>query len=134
MKLYEDCPVEFAFQNCGTNWFAKLNGPKDQIELVFNGLYNLKAANGELTYITPEIATFWTKESQMRRFFFNKVYLALADENVTEDNAAKELANEFAHKKILELKKESVPNLIVCERILMNDYRISPELDSLQNC
>lgn len=89
MKLYENLYVETAFQNCGSSWLLILCGSEEQIELTYNGLYNLGATNARrfatypctkegLEYVNSEktCALMWTKPEYMYRFFFNRHSLA----------------------------------------------------------
>lgn len=74
MKLYTSTQVTFSYQNFGSAWLGILRGPTEEIEHVFNGLYNLCGTHGKLTY--PDhlgiVGLFWTDRKMMRRFFFNR--------------------------------------------------------------
>jgi hypothetical protein len=77
MKLYETVPVDMTYQNFGSAWLGVLRGPTEQIELTFNGLFNLCATNGRLEYKDhlSMVAVFWTDRRAMRRFFFNRYFI-----------------------------------------------------------
>ena len=77
MKIYPTVPVTLSYQNLGSVWLGILRGTTDSIELVFNGLYNLRATNGEHEFHdhTHTVSTFWTSRRAMRRFFFNQYFL-----------------------------------------------------------
>lgn len=77
MKVYPSVPVTLSYQNLGSVWLGILRGATESIELVFNGLYNLRATNGshEFHDHTQTVSTFWTNRRAMRRFFFNQFYL-----------------------------------------------------------
>lgn len=69
--------VSLNFQNFGSAWLGVLRGIPAHIELVCNGLFNLRGTNGRVEYHSEDktIATFWTSENAMRRFFYNQHYL-----------------------------------------------------------
>jgi hypothetical protein len=78
-----------------------LNGKEEEIELAFNGLFNLCATSGQLRYTdhTRTCATFWSKEKSMKRFFFNSDYLK---------HDSKPHANAHADAMMLELTSQSI--------------------------
>ena len=77
MKPYKNVDVELTYQNFGSAWLGVLRGATENLELVFNGLFNFCATNGDLTFNdhTQCVATFWSSPKAMRRFFFNQHYL-----------------------------------------------------------
>lgn len=77
MKVYSKVDVGLTYQNFGSAWLGILRGSTENIELVFNGLYNLCATSGELQYQDHLqcVAIFWSDYKGMRRFFFNQYYL-----------------------------------------------------------
>jgi hypothetical protein len=77
MKLYPTVDVDFNYQNFGSAWLGILRGATENIELVFNGLYNLCATNGTHQFQDHLqcVSIFWTDKRAMRRFFFNRYYL-----------------------------------------------------------
>jgi hypothetical protein len=97
MKVYNTLDVELTYQNFGSAWLGILRGIPEQIRLTCNGLFNLCATNGREEYHNEEetIATFWTSEEAMRRFFYNKHYLP-REMGHTDVPALKEEAREFA--------------------------------------
>lgn len=70
--------VSLNFQNFGSAWLGVLRGVPQHIKLVCNGLFNLRATNGSEEYHNEErtVATYWTSEDAMRRFFYNQHYLS----------------------------------------------------------
>lgn len=77
MKLCPTVDVQMSYQNFGSAWLGILRGPTEAIKLVFNGLFNYRATNGECDFQDhlEMIATFWTDRRAMRRFFFNQYYM-----------------------------------------------------------
>jgi len=77
MQLYPTNKVTIAFQNYGSVWLMVLRGKEEEILLVFNGLWNLKATSGELEFTdhNRSIAKFWSSEKRMYQFFFNRHFL-----------------------------------------------------------
>lgn len=76
MRLYPTLDVDITYQNFGSAWLGILRGSTENIELTFNGLFNLSATNGELDYRDHAkcVATYWTSYKGMRRFFFNQYF------------------------------------------------------------
>lgn len=104
-KLYQNCDVKFWFQNLGTSWLGKLCGSKSDIELVFNGLYNLKATSGELDYSFDGSATFWTSKKQMSQYFYNRAYLSIDCE---DSSILDSLAREQSVQKMKEIMEDQI--------------------------
>lgn len=77
MRLYSNLDVEVTYQNFGSAWLGVMRGATENIELCFNGLFNLCATSGEHQYQDhlQTISLFWTERKAMRRFFFNRYYL-----------------------------------------------------------
>jgi hypothetical protein len=77
MKIYPEIDVELTYQNFGSAWLGVLRGSTDNIETVFNGLFNLCATNGERQFQDHLqcVAVFWSDRRAMRRFFFNRYYM-----------------------------------------------------------
>jgi len=100
MKIYESLSVELAYQNLGSTWLMILRGTKNDIELTFNGLYNLRATDGSLTYQNEAktMATFWSSKEKMKRFFQNKYSFA-------NGNAQKVEIDLFSNQKLEQLKQ-----------------------------
>ena len=78
MKIYSQLDVELTYQNFGSAWLGILRGSTENIETVFNGLFNLCATSGECQFQDHLecVAIFWSDRRAMRRFFFNRYYLA----------------------------------------------------------
>ena len=77
MRVYANINVTLTYQNFGSAWLGILRGAKEDIELVFNGLFNFGATNGELHYYdhNETLALFWSSEEDLQRFFYNvRVY------------------------------------------------------------
>jgi hypothetical protein len=77
MKVYPTLDVQLSYHNFGSAWLMILRGSTEEIELTFNGLFNLCATNGELEYKDhlQTVATFWSDETNMQKFFFNQFFL-----------------------------------------------------------
>lgn len=73
IKPYPSVNVTMTYQNFGSAWLCILRGKTEDIELVFNGLYNFGATNGDVQYFdhAKTVATFWSTEEQLQRFFYN---------------------------------------------------------------
>jgi len=81
MKLYQLSDVNLTYQNFGSTWLGILRGTEKSIMEVFNGLYNLRATNGECQFFDhlQTVGLFWTDKRSMIRFFFNQFYLSCND-------------------------------------------------------
>lgn len=81
MKLYQNLDVTVKYQNFGSAWLLILRGRTEDVELVFNGLYNLCATDGSIEYPeqTKTIGKVWTSEENLRRFFTNRFDFANPD-------------------------------------------------------
>lgn len=73
LRIYEALDVKLSYQNFGSAWLCVLRGKTEDIELVFNGLFNWGATNGECYFVdhSQTVATFWSSEEQLTRFFYN---------------------------------------------------------------
>lgn len=69
---YPQVPVVLTYHNFGSCWCCILRGSTENIDLVFNGFYNLCATNGEYQFFDhlKTVAVFWSTRERMRRFFF----------------------------------------------------------------
>lgn len=125
MKLYQQLGVTLAYQNFGSAWLGILRGKTEEIDLTFNGLFNLLATSGEMEFHdhTKCLATFWTSQEGMHRFFFNQFYLPReTGKNGQEKLVA--LANAYAAERIAELR-ESHEGFMRFDRVYMpNAYGI----------
>lgn len=76
MKLYEKLEVTVGYQNFGSAWLIILRGKEEDIELAYNSLYNLCATPNRCTLEFPEqtktVATFWTDEQNLLRYWRNR--------------------------------------------------------------
>lgn len=95
MKLYHDLDVELTHHNFGTSWVGILRGSEENIETVFNGLFNHGATNGshEFQDHAKTVSVFWTSEQAMLTFFFNR---ANFDDGLPEPYAHKRAAEMLA--------------------------------------
>jgi hypothetical protein len=80
-KIYSNTNVTLTIQDYGTAWLGILRGSPADINLVFNGLYNWKATNGDCEYTTDNVAIFWTSPKQMERFFFNQIEVSCSTDD-----------------------------------------------------
>ncbi len=106
MKIYQSVPVTLSYQNFGSAWLGILRGTTEAIESVFNGLYNLRATNGEQEFHdhTKCLSTFWTSPRAMRRFFFNRYYLPRTEGEGREGQLIR-AAMRHAHEQLAEMRK-----------------------------
>jgi hypothetical protein len=107
MKLYPSLSVETAYQNCGSWWLVILEGPENEIELTFNGLYNFGATNVsdalEYTDHTRTKAIFWSTPEYMFKFFYESHLLACQQQSCAKH------AKVVANLRMEEFRKCSVP-------------------------
>lgn len=70
------------YQNFGSSYLCILRGKTEDIELVFNGLFNFGATNGGLDYYdhSKTVAVFWSDYKSLRKFFFNRRFIPQSDE------------------------------------------------------
>lgn len=96
-KLYPQLDVLMSYQNMGSAWLIILRGKKEEIELTFNGLYNLMATNGELRYTSGDEDTglFWSSPEEIWKFFKNK--FDMAHENAAAVDCEAQANIRFAH-------------------------------------
>ena len=78
IKPYPQLDVVLTYQNFGSCWMGVMRGSTDNINNVFNGLFNLCATNGECQFYDhlQTVGVFWTSRNAMRRFFFNQKHIA----------------------------------------------------------
>lgn len=95
VQVYPNMDVWLTYQNFGSAWLGILRGPTEQIEQVFNGLFNLRATNGEMNYFDhcKTVATFWTSKPALIRFFRNQ-YLLVREPDNYKDEISANLMNE----------------------------------------
>jgi len=93
--VYPNIDVWLTYQNFGSAWLGILRGPTEQIEQVFNGLFNLRATNGEMNYFdhSKTVAVFWTSKPALIRFFRNQ-YLLVREPDNYKDEVSADLMNE----------------------------------------
>ena len=107
IKPYPSVNVYLTYQNSGSTWIGILRGAPDDIDLVFNGLYNFMATNGSYQFFdhAKTVAIFWTDERSLKRFFFNK-YFFPKSENLCSPVRGKIIreAMKFAQAQLLELR------------------------------
>lgn len=108
MRVYQNVPVTLTYQNFGSTWLGILRGSTQDIEAVANGLFNLKATNGDCQFFdhAETVGMFWTDRRAMRRFFFNQYFLKRCDGNGAWSNGKlARYAMRYAKSKIEELRK-----------------------------
>lgn len=73
LKLYPNTNATLAIQNYGSGCLMVLRGGKNEINLLFNALFNLRAVdNTRLDFNEMEDeATCWTTEKKVEKFFVN---------------------------------------------------------------
>lgn len=77
MKVYESLGVYLNYQPNGSACLIVLVGKENEIKLTHNGLFNLGATNGELEFTNQSktMATCWTSDRKMSRFWYNRHFL-----------------------------------------------------------
>ena len=108
MKVYPNLTTTISYHNFGSAWLMILKGTTEDINLAFNGLFNLGATNGELEFRDHihTVATFWSDEKSMEKFFFNKFFLPRCSTRVkdTHKDGAYKTAMSVASNQMTELK------------------------------
>lgn len=115
MKIYPQIDVDLKFQNCGSSWLMVLTGKEENIELVFNGLWNYGATNvsiqradgtnyNGLDYVDANktTATFWSSPEKMYKFFYNSHLIACQQESCSES------AHVVARMRMEQLRQETI--------------------------
>lgn len=88
IKVYPKIDVDLTYQNFGSAWLCILRGTTENIESVFNGLYNFCGTNGkepDYRNSSHTCAVFWSDKKSLRRFFFNQYYIPRFDLNKAWD-------------------------------------------------
>lgn len=108
LNIYKGLDVKLTYQNSGSAWLIILRGKTEDIELAFNGLYNLSATNGKLVYEDHMqlVATFWSDEKAMRKFFFNLYFLPRCSTGNVEQDGAYAPSVEFSNQQMALLKAD----------------------------
>jgi hypothetical protein len=118
MKPYSKLDVTLGYQSNGSNCLIILSGPQEQIELAFNGFFNFGATNGLLSYQNErkDIATFWSSEKLMNRYWFNRGL------NLFKDNEAR--AKLYASRKMWETLSANTMFADVHVRVSLNEFTL----------
>jgi hypothetical protein len=105
MKVYPSLDVDLTYQNFGSTWLCILRGKTEDIDLVFNGLYNLGATNGDYQFFdhAKTVATFWSDRKGLLRFLFNQAFLPIRCGNKGVGKIVRRCMRQ-AQKRILELR------------------------------
>lgn len=129
MKLYPNLDVEFTYQNFGSAWLGILRGASEQIELAFNGLFNLCATNGEHEFQDHLrcVSVFWSSRNAMRRFFFNQYYMPRFDACQSNGKLVRsamrhalrqiETLSQTCHEDFMNFDNQYAPDTYVCGQI-----------------
>lgn len=85
-KVYSHLDVECSLQLYGSTWRVILRGSQQQIKDTFNGIWNFCGSSGELEFTDQwgTIATFWSSEKQMRKFFSLLYFFRTTDEELAQ--------------------------------------------------
>jgi hypothetical protein len=112
MKLYKDIDVSLTYQNFGTHWLGILRGKEQDIELVFNGLFNFGATSGKLEFqgFGNTVATFGTDKKSLYDYFFTRFLLNKCNHKNTkkhpwEKHPSFKPAQSYAGQSIAELQE-----------------------------
>lgn len=129
IRVYPTLDVTLTYQNFGSAWLGILRGPTEQIERAFNGLFNLGGANGEHEFQDhlSMLTLFWTSKKGLRRFFFNRYFLARVTSwrgNLRLARAAMRFAQaqvsqlrETGHEAYLNFGHRSLPEIYTCGQL-----------------
>lgn len=128
MKLYKDIDVDLTYQNCGSTWLGVLRGKQDDIELVFNGLFNFGATSGKLDYQGGDgIATFWTNKQALRYYFFTRYFFPKCGH---DDKEKRPWRNHPAYKPALRYADNAIAELKETSHEMFTDFRRKSGLDT----
>ena len=122
VRPYHGLNTALTYQNFGSVWLCILRGKPEDIELAFNGLFNLCGTNGtviangkedtagELEFDNRDdisgVATFWTSRNALRRFFFNRYFMSrCADDPTVKQGALVRRAMRYALARLAKLRK-----------------------------
>lgn len=107
MKVYPKHDVRLSYQNFGSTWFCVLRGSTEEIDLVFNGLFNLCATNGNYQFFdhAKTVATFWSDRKAMRRFFFNQAFMPVCAGDANNQGALIRRCMREAQSKVRHLRE-----------------------------
>jgi hypothetical protein len=108
MKVYPNLDVRLTYQNFGSTWHCILRGSTEEIDLAFNGLYNLGATNGDYQFFdhAKTVATFWSDRKSLRRFFFNQVFMPVCAGNAPNQGRLIRRAMKEAQRRMAELRED----------------------------
>jgi hypothetical protein len=114
IRVYEHINVDLTYQNFGSSWLFILRGSPVSIDLVFNGLYNLGATNGDYQFLDhcQTVAQFWGSQKSLLHFFFNQYYLPKTSGDEGNEESIKTAATLYAQKKVQELRENGHENLL----------------------
>lgn len=78
LRVYPKLDVNLTYQNFGSTRLCVLRGSSENIELVFNGLYNYGATNGDYQFYdhADTVAIFWTNEEALTRCLYRMAALS----------------------------------------------------------
>lgn len=109
MRVYPTIDVDITYQNFGSTWLCILRGATENIDLVFNGLYNLQATNGDYQFFdhTKTVATFWSDSKALRRFFFNQKFLPVTSGKSKGEGKLVRRCMRYAQERVAELRDNS---------------------------
>lgn len=86
-----------------------LKGNTEEIDLAFNGLFNLGATNGSYEFRDhlQTVAVFWSDETSMQRFFFNQCFLPRCTTRKKKEktDGAYPLATSFSNSQMAQLRQ-----------------------------
>lgn len=90
MRIYPHLAVELTIQINGSSWLGILRGSTENINLVFNSLFNHGATNSEFEWRDhlQTVATFYTSEEKMRDYMFRYRFFPVCERRVTAKNPA----------------------------------------------
>ena len=72
MKLYPNLNATLTYQDYGSSWLLVMRGSKQDINLLFNAIYNFGAVEKSSPEFndTEDIATVWSNEDKTWNFFY----------------------------------------------------------------
>lgn len=72
MKLYPNLNATLTYQDYGSSWLLVMRGSKQDINLLFNAIYNFGAVEKSSPEFndTEDVATVWSNEDKTWNFFY----------------------------------------------------------------
>ena len=107
IRPYAQLDVVLTYQNFGSTWLGILRGSSENIELVFNGLYNLGATNGDYQFYdgAQTVAIFWTDKKSMRHSLVNSYFSRMSTQKRGNPRSLIRLVKNYGRKQLAALRQ-----------------------------